>query len=790
MSDKNNKNIVSSISYLLSWILPLSYFLISVMFYLRTYDSCQIKITLLQISGAIVFALWLIKIIESGKIVDKIFYPVLLPLILFLLSATVSFLHSPFRGASFFEWIRRVYYVIFALVIMSEFKDEKKYRRLIWFPIIAVTISSIYGLIQFFDIKFFPPPPSPGLDPFIWRVAFGSRIFSTHGNPNFFADFLVVMVPIVLSQIFLTKNKLFILLFLLITFNVVYTYSKAGWIGYTAAVVTFFLLYGIFFTHVKRKNIIKLTVAVAVVLVVICSAGVAYFIKQRTDSVKFRVYTWMSTWEMILKRPILGTGIGTFYLTYPLYRRPQIFFIEGKHNTETDHPEDEYLEVWHDEGLIGLGIFILLILTNIILGIRTLYTYTQTITEPETKESRLKMKHVRRFLPRVYYLLGVLSSFIGLLIHNFMCVSLRFVSSGIFLGFLIGIIPTTCFSGIETKDESTHPFIKNHLLRRLLEVAIVLATAMLIKIYYGFFVGDIQHNIAIFYSKQGIWNKALEHYNIVKKYNPYFVMAHYFMGNVFNDRFNLEKTHHPEWGDRIIKKSEIEHYIQKYRKDIELGNREFRFNAEKNVYEEYRNDAQRALDKYDDVKALAPNYVQTHHQVGVLYLKLGDREHNLGNLEKAYYYYNKAIENFEKYRNIDPIFLHNYLRMAYVYMRLGNLQKAEEMYRLHLDSPNICKRGPHNIMWEDWGQRRKGDYSESALNLGNLLLLMGKHSEAEEAYKLAIHYNPHNINAWRNLGVLYKKMNKLSEAYQAFSEVLKLNPNDIEIKSIIENTRK
>jgi len=790
MNKDSGKNIVSFISYLLSWILPLAYFSISVMFYLRTYDSCQIKITLLQISGAIVFALWLIKIIERGKIIDKIFYPVLLPLMLFLISGTVSFLHSPFRGASFLEWIRRVYYVVFALVIMDEFRDEAKYRRLIWFTIIAVTISSLYGLIQFLDIKLFPPPPSPGLDPFIWRQAFGTRIFSTHGNPNFFADFLVVMVPIVLSQIFMTQNKILILLFLLITFNVVYTYSKAGWIGYTAAVSAFFLLYGIFFTHIKKKNIVKLIIILVVALIVICGVGVAYFIKQRTDSVKFRVCTWMSTWEMILKRPLLGTGIGTFYLTYPLYRRPQIFFIEGKHNTETDHPEDEYLEVWYDEGLIGFGIFILLILTNIILGLRTLYAYTRTITEIETKEAQPKTKHVRRFLPRVYYLLGVLSSFIGLLMHNFMCVSLRFVSSGIFLGFLLGTIPTTCFLGIETKGVDKQPLVRNYYMRRLLEIVIVIITVMLIKIYYGFFLGDIQHNIAIFYSKQGMWNEALEHYNMVKKYNPYFVMAHYFMGNVFNDRFNLEKTHHPEWGDRVIKKSEINYYLEKYKEDIALGNREFRFNAENNVYEEYRNDAQRALDKYDDVKKLAPNYVQTHHQVGVLYLKLGDREYSLGNLEKARYYYNKALENFEKYKNIDPIFLYNYLRMAYVYTRLGNWQKAEEMYKLHLDSPNICKRGPHNIMWEDWGQRRKNDYSESALNLGNLLLLEGRFTEAEEAYKLSINYNPENVNAWRNLGMLYKKMNRLPEAYNAFSKVLSLNPNDVEVKSIIEGIRK
>ena len=41
---------------------------------------------------------------------------------------------------------------------------------------------------------------------------------------------------------------------------------------------------------------------------------------------------------------------------------------------------------------------------------------------------------------RVYYQLGVLTALSAQLAHNFVCVSLRFVSSGIFLWLLIGMI--------------------------------------------------------------------------------------------------------------------------------------------------------------------------------------------------------------------------------------------------------------------------------------------------------------------------------------------------------------
>ena len=40
----------------------------------------------------------------------------------------------------------------------------------------------------------------------------------------------------------------------------------------------------------------------------------------------------------------IRSGVGAFPPLYPAFRRPAIFHIEGKHNTETDHAEDEYLE--------------------------------------------------------------------------------------------------------------------------------------------------------------------------------------------------------------------------------------------------------------------------------------------------------------------------------------------------------------------------------------------------------------------------------------------------------------
>src|SRR5262249_14667319 len=152
-----------------------------------------------------------------------------------------------------------------------------------------------------------------GIDPFVWRQAFGGKIFSTFGNPNFFGNFLVILTPITLA-LMLKRNAdrpgalmifgiitlmmsavlwhidqimtllhmsswsttAFILvlagfsfyavwrfsflglLFFLITLCVVVTESKGSWIGYTMGFVSFLLLVLYFFSQFQSDQMRQL----------------------------------------------------------------------------------------------------------------------------------------------------------------------------------------------------------------------------------------------------------------------------------------------------------------------------------------------------------------------------------------------------------------------------------------------------------------------------------------------------------------------------------------------------
>ena len=103
-------NIIKQISSkFILYGLPIFYFLVAVSFYLGTYDSAQIKITIVQIGGVALICSWLIYKLESDFFYNlKKNIIVILPILLFLVSGIISYFNSPYQLASLNELIRRI----------------------------------------------------------------------------------------------------------------------------------------------------------------------------------------------------------------------------------------------------------------------------------------------------------------------------------------------------------------------------------------------------------------------------------------------------------------------------------------------------------------------------------------------------------------------------------------------------------------------------------------------------------------------------------------------------------
>ena len=755
------------------WWLPLLYLLISDTFYLRTYDSAQIKITLLQMGGVSLIGIWVsLLILEGRRAFRREDFILLAPFFAYLVYVILSFLHAPYRGPSVDDFVRYTFYMSVTLIIIREFATEA-IDRLTKILIVTAYISTLYGLIQFLDTRYFPAPPGPGLDPFVWRWAFGLRVFSTYGNPNFFGNFLVLILPIVVTQ-FLKRRSVFLLPLIFMNLLCLYaTETKGAWLGFGISFFIFAMFYGYFFLR-DRLRISKLNfILLSSIVPVMAFAFVLYYSYTRPISVSFRVATWLSTWEMIESHPLTGVGVGSFKVVYPAYRRPVIFHIEGKHNTETDHAENEHLEQWMDHGLIGGGFYLWIILFVTTVGLRGLTAMTENL-----KGARPP--------PVAYDLLGYLTALLGMLAHNLTDVSMRFVSSGIFLGLLPGVIVNLsrgrALWELHYKEEGSAAEEENKphsalfttamwiarcaalagllytaflilrqfselqgsvnmytargevlqwniawalmlacvgggvfvfagiLLRGVSVAAPLVLLATLIPFYYfwGWFKGDVYHNMAIFFSKQGKWEEAIGYYQKVNKLNEFFIMPYYFTGNVFNDRFDMNKSLRLEWGDKPG---------------------------------EPRTDFDRAMAAYEKVRSIAPNYVQMHHQVGIMYMKMRDYMIKNGRAPEADQYLDKALARFRLYENIDPVFAMNYYHKAQIYYIRHDLPAAEKEYE-------------HNLYaWRCYVKGHLHDTADAYFNLGNGQYGLRKFREAAESYELALKKNPNHEQSRRNLAI-------------------------------------
>ncbi len=801
------------------WWLPLLYFLISSLFYLRTYDSAQVKITVMQMGGLALLTMWIVRLMEAGRAAfSKDDLVCLSPFLAYLLVGILSYLHAPYHMTSTDFFLRHFFFMTVALIAVYELDGpavERLTKILIWTAWVAIG----YGFLQVIDCHFFPPGLGKGIDPFIWREAFGPRVFSTYGNPNFFADFLVIIFPILLTQFLKTKRWSLVPLMAMLLVDLIATDTKGAWIGFAIVILIFGIIAWLYFEDMIRpfkKWILGGAAAGALGFLLMTGRG----IEGRIVSVNFRLFTWEGTWEMIMTHPWVGTGVGSFPPIYPAFRRPPIFHIEGKHNTETDHAEDEYLEELFDNGILGFGVFLWLIISTLVVGFRSL---GQLMGPLRFKDGRPP--------PRAYDLVGYMVAFMGMLGHNFFDVSLRFVSSGVYLGLLSGMVvnlsrgkalyelhdmrdsgatgapPPAAQEGalgktlrdfliwparlaalgaigyvsflIVTEFNALQGGVDSlqlggeilqwwiswgtllacvgglgYLFMRLILMtenpAVPLVFLLACKpmyTFWGFFKADIHHNIAIYFSKERNWDQALANYFEVNRLNPDFAMSLYFEGNVFNDRFDMRKIYNPAWGD-------------------------------KNGVA--RDDYERALDAYNEVRRLAPNYVQMHHQVGNLHMKRAEWALQNGHPEQVPYFLNRALTRFRMYRAIDPVYEPNYVRMGQIFMMEKRYDLAARVYQDYINADK-CAVAPSLI--ENPFLRRtilsyQPYYNEPGIpypvhrhekpdgytNLANAYFMMGRLEDSAKMYLKALSLDPNFAQAKQNLGVVLKKDPQLARA--------------------------
>jgi thioredoxin-like negative regulator of GroEL len=212
-------------------------------------------------------------------------------------------------------------------------------------------------------------------------------------------------------------------------------------------------------------------------------------------------------------------------------------------------------------------------------------------------------------------------------------------------------------------------------------------------------------------------------------------------------------------------------------------------------------DPQKAIETYNEIWKLAPNYVQSKFLAGLVYAKLTMHFNSLANKyikehnEKAKQEavlkrdecFKQAIKYFNQYKMIDPIFPYTYFQLANLYAHSGHPELAEKEYLEHINYPLKLQEKPHNFYKEDWKQRRRSEYAQSCLNLGSLELALNKINDAELMFIESLKYVPNNIDGLKNLATVYMKKQDKNKYNEIVKKLKVLYPQDEYVKKLKEN---
>ena len=162
---------------------------------------------LFQVLVEIILFVWLLKTIVAWdrwnigtlkRVILKI-KPVL-PAFIFIFILGLSTLFSQSSYYSFWGYYSRkmgyliwLHFFAFFLILFFNIKNKKQIARILYIIVTTTGVVVVYGFLQIFGLDILPWSEPPSL---------GYRVFSTFGQPNFLASWLLLAIPIVLWIIF------------------------------------------------------------------------------------------------------------------------------------------------------------------------------------------------------------------------------------------------------------------------------------------------------------------------------------------------------------------------------------------------------------------------------------------------------------------------------------------------------------------------------------------------------------------------------------------------------------
>lgn len=375
---KKNTNLISFSFLLLLFITPLIFtFFNSELFELP-------KMYFVYLMTIIIVTLHLINwSLGNTTLYKKTFLNI--PVLLFLISQTISTFISIDPHTSFFGYYSRLNggllcFFTFSILyfILPNYLNPKFKNQFINTILLSGILVSFYGISQHF-----------GIDKNIWVQDVQSRVFSTLGQPNWLAAFLVIIIPLSLHKSIenFSQKKYFLSTIYHLSSTIyflalLFTKSKSGIIACIFSLFIYFIFK--LLSDIKNKNLfVNRKSYILFFVFIILSLLVSNPIKDKlfpkkstindlpsnnlliTPSEDIRKIVWRGAFDLWKQYPIFGTGVETFAYSY-YWTRPTEHNLTSEWEFLYNKAHNEYLNFLATTGIVGLITYLFLITTILI----------------------------------------------------------------------------------------------------------------------------------------------------------------------------------------------------------------------------------------------------------------------------------------------------------------------------------------------------------------------------------------------------------------------------------------
>lgn len=363
----------------------------------------------------------------------------------FFISQLLSTVFSIDRHVSVFGYYSRFnggllslasYLIIFTSVFL--FVDANQLKKLLKVVLFSGLFVALWGFPSHFGYDFICLLVLGKFNTSCWTSDFVPqlRMFSTIGQPNWFATYLLILIFLVIYYITIGSNllpkkfkqfdKYFLwILFILFSVELVWTNSRSGILSYIVLVPSYFLLLFYRSQTLLKKNFRRIwLVPVIVFIAIFLTQAFPYLSRfynkiatspptsskalvkpneqnttKVTASSDIRLLVWEGAFRLSRKYPVLGTGVETFAYSYH-FTRPVEHNVTSEWNFTYNKAHNELLNYLATTGYVGLASYLLMF------GAFTLPALSLLLNKKSSQLDRTTQHFT------LFYLISMLSVFI------------------------------------------------------------------------------------------------------------------------------------------------------------------------------------------------------------------------------------------------------------------------------------------------------------------------------------------------------------------------------------------